>query len=95
MMVTSGSISLQSHQVSVTPSSAGLNVLDEHCIPDRDRIPFESIHDPLAIFKSFSCNVPPFFVFLMKFLYPRLMLGLLACYLNYVLFASFLLFYSF
>jgi hypothetical protein len=67
---SSRSISLQSHQLSVTPSSAGLNVLDEHCTPDRDRIPLESIHYPLAIIKSFARNLPAPFVFLMKFLYP-------------------------
>ena len=66
---SSGSISLQSHQLCVTPSSAGLNVLDEHCIPDRDRIPLESIHYPLAIIKSFSRNLPGPLIFLMKFLY--------------------------
>src|SRR5229473_3466122 len=39
--------------LSVTPSSAGLNVLDEHCMPDRDRIPHASIHYLFTIFKSF------------------------------------------
>jgi len=53
---------------SVTPSSAGLNVLDEHCIPDRDWIPLESIHYPLAIIKSFCHNDGGCFIFLMKFL---------------------------
>ncbi len=39
--------------LSVSPSSAGLNVLDDHCMPDRDRIPHESIHYLLPICKSF------------------------------------------
>ena len=66
---SSGSIPLQSHQPSVTPSSAGLIVLDEHCTPDRDRIPLESIHYPLAIIKTFAHNLLSPLIFLMKFLY--------------------------
>lgn len=42
------------HQLSVTPSSAGLNVLEEHCMPDQDRIPHASIHYKLVICKSFA-----------------------------------------
>lgn len=38
-------------------------------MPDRDRIPLESIHYPLAIIKAFSSNVLACLVFLMKFLY--------------------------
>ena len=41
------------HQLSVTPSSAGLNVLEEHCMPDQDRIPHASIHHKFEICKSF------------------------------------------
>lgn len=62
-------MSLQSHQLSVTPSSAGLNVLGEHCIPDRDRIPLESIHYPLMIIKAFSRKIRRARIFLMEFLY--------------------------
>jgi hypothetical protein len=43
--------------LSVTPSSAGLNVLDEHCMPDRDRIPHASIH---YLFKICKCFVRQF-----------------------------------
>lgn len=39
--------------LSVTPSSAGLNVLDEHCMPDQDRIPHASIHYLFVICNSF------------------------------------------
>ena len=39
--------------LSVTPSSAGLNVLDEHCMPDQDRIPHASIHHNFVICNSF------------------------------------------
>jgi hypothetical protein len=37
----------------VTPSSAGLNVLDEHCMPDQDRIPHASIHYLILVCNSF------------------------------------------
>ena len=39
--------------LSVTPSSAGLNVLEEHCMPDQDRIPHASIHHNFVICNSF------------------------------------------
>ncbi len=39
--------------LSVTSSSAGLNVLDEHCMPDQDRIPHASIHHNFMICNSF------------------------------------------
>ncbi len=53
--------------LSVTPSSAGLNVLDEHCMPDRDRIPHESIHHLLMICKSFVRQFMDLFAFLYIF----------------------------
>ena len=45
------------HQLSVTSSSAGLNVLDEHSMPDQDRIPHASIHHKFVICKSSVCKM--------------------------------------
>jgi hypothetical protein len=49
--------------LSVTPSSAGLNVLDEHCMPDQDRIPHASIHHLVAICNSFVRQIIDLFDF--------------------------------
>jgi len=43
--------------LSVSPSSAGLNVLDEHCMPDQDRIPHGSIHQLVMICNSFFAKL--------------------------------------
>ncbi len=51
--------------LSVTPSSAGLYVLDEHCMPDRDRIPHASIHYLALICKRFVRRI----INLLAFLY--------------------------
>src|SRR5439155_26390372 len=51
------------HQLSVTPSSAGLNVLDEPCMPDQDRIPHASIHHKYVICNSFVCRMLVFYDF--------------------------------
>ncbi len=53
--------------LSVTPSSAGLNVLDEHCMPDRDRIPHQSIHYLFTIYKGFVRQFIDLFIFLCVF----------------------------
>ena len=49
--------------LSVTPSSAGLNVLDEHCMPDQDRIPHASIHYLIVICNSFIRQIIDLFDF--------------------------------
>jgi hypothetical protein len=49
--------------LSVTPSSVGLNVLDEHCMPDQDRIPHASIHHLIVICNSFIRQIIDLFDF--------------------------------
>src|SRR5712692_653487 len=39
--------------LSITPTSVGSDVLDEHRVRDRDRIPYASIHHPSPICKHF------------------------------------------
>lgn len=49
--------------LSVSPSSAGLNFLDEHCMPDQDRIPHASIHYLIVICNSFIRQIIDLFDF--------------------------------
>ena len=54
--------------LSVTSSSAGLNVLDEHCMPDQDRIPHASIHHKFVICNSFVRRIIDRFDFYIIFM---------------------------
>jgi hypothetical protein len=54
--------------LSVTSSSAGLNVLDEHCMPDQDRIPHASIHHNFVICNSFIRQIMHRFDFYIIFM---------------------------
>src|SRR5713101_182961 len=54
--------------LSITPTSVGSDVLEEHHVRDRDRIPYASIHYPLLICKHFSRQIMYTFGFFMRFL---------------------------
>jgi hypothetical protein len=63
--------------LSVTPSSAGRNVLDEHCMPDQDRIPHASIHYLIVVCNSFIrqiidlFNIQTFFMCIIRTQQPH------------------------
>ena len=69
--------------LSVTSSSAGLNVLDEHCMPDQDRIPHASIHHNFVICKSFAQKMRDCDYFDIIFMYTIHTIGLLFVCIKY------------